>query len=55
MLFALCLPRMGKQKGFTDVKQGQCHIIAAKYMTTLPMNVHENVPEYDEVGAAVKI
>ena len=34
--------------GFSDIAQGQCHIIAHKFMTLLAANVHENVPEYDE-------
>ena len=45
---------MGKKQGFKDFQQGQCHVVGAKYMEDLAFNVHENVPEYDEVRAALQ-
>lgn len=44
-----CFLRMGKQEGFTDIEQGQCHSVGTKAMQLLAASVHENVPEFDEV------
>jgi hypothetical protein len=40
---------MGKKEGFKNIKRSQVHSVGTKAMKAMACNIHENVPEYDQV------
>lgn len=42
--------RYGLQEGFTNLTLKKVHDVSTKFMDETPINVHENVPAYEEVG-----
>ena len=45
--------RMGKQQGFKDIKAAQVHSVGTACMRAFAVNVHENVPEFDEARSMI--
>ena len=49
LLYVCVLVRMGKKEGFKNIKRSQVHSVGTKAMKAMACNIHENVPEYDQV------
>jgi hypothetical protein len=48
--FQLLTSRYGLREGFKNVLLKQVHDASTKFMDVTSVNVHENVPQYEEVG-----
>ena len=40
--------RYGKRQGFKNVELKKVHDVATAFMRSTPVNIHENVPHYEE-------